>query len=166
MQEPLEKRPRALVVGVGDDLLGRADLDELPFIHEVDAVSCLAGECHLMGDHDHRAALVGEALHHLEHLANKRRVQRACRFVEQQHLGLHREGPGDGHALPLTAGQAGRIFVALLPQPDLGQVRLGQFGRLFLVHPLQMDRRLDDVPDHGQMRKEVELLEQHPGPQT
>jgi hypothetical protein len=42
-------------------------------------------------------------------------------FVHEQQLGPRGEGPGDGHALLLAAGQARRI-VALAPgQPHFGQ---------------------------------------------
>ena len=39
------------------------------------------------------------------------RVERAERLVEQQHLGLDRERPGERHALALAAGELRRIAV-------------------------------------------------------
>ena len=81
-------------------------------------------------------------------------------------FGLHRQRPGDRHALPLPARQPRRVLVALLAQADLVEVLLGRRDRLFLVHPLDVHRRLDEVADDGQMREEVELLEHHPGPQS
>ena len=39
------------------------------------------------------------------------RVERAERLVEQQHLGLDRERPGERHALPLAARELGRVAV-------------------------------------------------------
>ena len=102
------------VLRVVDDLLRRADLDEHALLDEVDAVGRLAGERHLVGDHDHRRALVGQLLHHVDHLADERRVEGRRRLVEQQHLGLHRQRPGDGHALLLAARQARRVLVALV----------------------------------------------------
>ena len=40
------------------------------------------------------------------------RVERAERLVEQQHLGLGREGAGERHALPLATGELCRVPVA------------------------------------------------------
>ena len=42
------------------------------------------------------------------------RVERPERLVEQQHLGLDRERPGQRHALPLAARQLGRVAVGEL----------------------------------------------------
>ena len=41
----------------------------------------------------------------LMHLGRHPRVERAGRLVEQNRLGLHRQRPGDGHALLLAAGK-------------------------------------------------------------
>ena len=42
------------------------------------------------------------------------RVEGAERLVEQQHLGLDRERPGERHALALAARQLGRVAVGEL----------------------------------------------------
>ena len=55
------------------------------------------------------------------------------RLVEEEHLRLHAQGPGDGHALLLAAGQAGRVFVLLVAQPDLLEVLVGGRDRLGLA---------------------------------
>ena len=59
-----------------------------------------------MGDEDERDADV--ALDRLEldlHLLAQLEVEGAERLVEQQHLGLVDEGPGQGDPLPLAAGE-------------------------------------------------------------
>ena len=154
-----------VVLRVVDDLLGRADLDEHALLDEVDAVRGLAGERHLVGDHDHRRALVGQLLHDVEHLADERRVEGRRGLVEQQDLGLHRERPGDRDALLLAAGQARRVLVALLGQAHLVEVLLGRRDRLRPGHALHADGPLDQVVDDLEVREQVELLEHHLGAQ-
>ena len=46
-------------------------------------------------------------------------------LVEEEHLGLHAEGPGDGRPLLLAAGQARRVLVALVDHLDLLEEPLG-----------------------------------------
>ena len=58
------------------------------------------------------------------------RVERARDLVEEHHAGLHRERPDDGDALLLTAGEPVGILVALLPQPDPIEERVGAVDRL------------------------------------
>src|SRR3954452_4294978 len=53
--------PAAL--GVGEEFLGGRVLDDLAVSHEYNAVGGLAGETHLVGDHDHGHALLGELDH-------------------------------------------------------------------------------------------------------
>ncbi|MNG17487.1 hypothetical protein D3C84_1014770 [compost metagenome] len=58
-----------------------------------------------MGDEDEGDA--GFFLHALEfdlHFLAQLEVQRRQRLVEQQHLGLRRQGPGQRHALLLATG--------------------------------------------------------------
>ena len=45
----------------------------------------------------------GERRHHRQHFVDHLGVQRAGGLVEQHDLGVHREGPGDGDTLLLTA---------------------------------------------------------------
>src|SRR6476620_10109511 len=94
----------AVALGVGEELLRRADLDDLAVGHEDDAVGGLAGEAHLVGHDDHRHALLGEADHDVEDLVDHLGVEGRRRLVEEHDLGPHRERARDGHALLLTAG--------------------------------------------------------------
>ena len=98
---------------------GRALLDDDAGIHEDDAVGDLAGEAHLVGDHDHRHAALGEVAHDLEHLADQLRVERARRLVEEHQLGVHGEGPGDGDALLLATGELRGVGGRLVAQAHL-----------------------------------------------
>ena len=80
--------------------------------------------CHLVGDHDHRRAFVGNCFHDREDLADKLRVERARRLIEQEHLGVHGQGTRDGHPLLLTARQARWVLIPLVEHLDLVQVSL------------------------------------------
>ncbi|MEJ7695545.1 MAG: hypothetical protein WKF78_02570 [Candidatus Limnocylindrales bacterium] len=60
-----------LVLRIRDHVLRGTDLGEFAVAHEIDPIGRLAGEGHLVGDHDHRPTFVGQALHHLEDLAHE-----------------------------------------------------------------------------------------------
>ena len=86
------------------------------------------------------------------------------RLVEEHHVGVHRQRPGDRHALLLAAGEVRRVGVHLVGQPDLLQVPAGDLDGLGLaapVHPLLGD---GEVAQHGQVREQVERLEHHADP--
>jgi twitching motility protein PilT len=65
----------------------RALLDHDAVVHEHDPVGDLAGEAHLVGDHHHRHALLGEVAHDGEHLADQLGVEGGGGLVEQHHVG-------------------------------------------------------------------------------
>ncbi|MCY1432181.1 hypothetical protein D9M71_481710 [compost metagenome] len=114
-----------------------------------------------MGHADHGHAFHGQGLHHVEHLADHFRVERRGRLVEQHHLRLHAQRTGDGHALLLAAGQARGVFLGLLTDADLGQQRprlLLTLGLAALAHDLL---RQAEVFQHGHVREQVEVLEDH-----
>ena len=53
-----------------------------------------------------------------EHLADQLRVEGAGDLVEQHHVRVHAQRPGDGHALLLAARQADRVLVGLVAHAD------------------------------------------------
>ncbi len=67
----------------------------------------------------------------------------------------------DRHALLLAAGEARRIFVGLVG--DLHALEIAHRQRLgvALRHVPHPDRRQRAVLDHGEMRKQIELLKHH-----
>src|SRR5438445_2872761 len=160
---PGEEVPGALVARVVEELGRGAGLDEHPLVDEVDPIGGLPGEGHLVGHDDHRRALVGQLLHHLQDLADQRRVESRRRLVEEEDPRLHRERPGDRDPLLLAARQAPWVLVALLRQADFREVLLRRRDRIGPGDALDPDRRLDQVVDHVEMRKQVELLEDHLG---
>ena len=56
--------------------------------------------------------------------ATRQGIERAERFVQQQHLRLHRQGARDGNALAHTAGKLRRQLVGRVVQPHERQRRL------------------------------------------
>ena len=55
----------------------------------------------------------------LEHLADELGVEGRGRLVEEHQLGVHRQGPGDGHALLLAAGELRGVGRRLVAEADL-----------------------------------------------
>jgi hypothetical protein len=87
-----------------EEFLRHVRLDDLPAIHEHDAVGHLAGEAHFVAHHQHGHAVLGETDHGVEHLLDHFRVERGGRLVEQHDFRVHAESARDGHALLLAAG--------------------------------------------------------------
>ena len=70
-----------------------------------------------MGDEHHGIPLGVELLEEAQHLPAGAGVQGAGGLVGQDHRGVARQRPGDGHPLLLAAGElAGQVF-ALVRQP-------------------------------------------------
>ena len=137
-------------------------LDDAPVGHEHDAVGGGAREAHLVGDHDHRHAALGEVDHDVEDLLDHLGVEGGGGLVEEHHLGLHRERAGDGDPLLLAAGELGGVLAGLVADPDpveqLLRARLG----VGLLDPADLDRPERDVLEDRLVREEVEALEDHP----
>ena len=57
-----EEALEAFALGVVEEVGGRAGLDDFAFVHEDDLVGDLAGEAHLVGDHQHGHAALGRGL--------------------------------------------------------------------------------------------------------
>ncbi len=111
------------VPGRIEDLLGRAGFEDTAVPEDVDGVGHPSGEVHRVRDDEHRLAVPGQVAHHGQDLAGHARVERAGGFVEEDDLGLHREGPGDGDPLLLAAGKLARPGLELVGQPDPFQQR-------------------------------------------
>jgi hypothetical protein len=142
-----------------EELLRRGLLQDRPEVHEDDPVGDLPGEPHFVRDHDHRHPGDRKILHDLENLADHLGVEGRCRLVEEHDLRVHRQPPGDRHALLLAAGELGRVGVPLLGQADTLEERERLFLRLLpaLVADLHGSQR--DVLEDREVRVEVELLE-------
>src|SRR5699024_5795557 len=82
-------------------------------------------------------------------------------LVEEHQLGVHRECPGDGDALLLPAGELRGVVVGAVRQAHpLQQLARGRLRR-GLRQAAHLDRGLHHVAERGEMREEVEALEDH-----
>ena len=147
---------------VREDVLGRAHLDDLALVDEHQSVGGRLGETHLVGDHHHGHALRGQLEHDVEHLLDHLGIEGRRRLVEEHHLWVHGQRPGDRHPLLLATRQLPRVGVSLLRDPHPGQLAGGDLGRLGPAAAADLALRQRDVLEDRQVREEVELLEHHP----
>src|SRR5205085_11201589 len=103
----------------------------------------------------------GKLDHDIEDLLDHLRVERRGRLVEQHDLRLHAQRARDSDALLLTAGKLAGILVRLLRDAHPLEVEAGSLLGLLLRQFAHPDRSEGQVFQHGQMRKQIELLEYH-----
>ena len=97
------------VVGVEIDLFRVADLDDSAFAHHRDLVRKGQRLDPVVGHIDRGDLQLGEkTAQFLARLFPELGVEVAQRFVEENHLGLGHQGPGQGDALLLAAAQLRR----------------------------------------------------------
>src|SRR6266702_7823409 len=70
LQHLLQERPGSRFLGVGQHLARVAALDRHSLVHEQHVLGDLAGETHLVRDHEHGHALARQIAHHRQHLAD------------------------------------------------------------------------------------------------
>jgi hypothetical protein len=100
-----ERGPRPLV-----DLQRGADLLDAAVVEDRDAIAHRQRLFLVVGDVDERDACLALDPQQLKlHLLAELEVECAKRLVEQQHLGLVHDRPGQGDALPLAAGELGGL---------------------------------------------------------
>ena len=154
----------ALLLRAQEHVVRRPLLDDDALIHEDHAVGDLAREAHLVGDHDHGGALLGEIAHHTEDLTHQLGVERRRGLIEEHQFRLHRQGTRDGDTLLLPAGELRRIIPGPIGEADHLQQFEGLLLDLRLGHPFHLHRRFHHVFQRRHMREEVEPLEDHPDP--
>jgi hypothetical protein len=96
------------------------------------------------------------------HVVAQLRIEVGERLVEEEHLGLHHEGAGQGHALLLAAGELARIALAVAFQPHEPQ-RLLDAGRGLGLRDLSHLEPEGHVLGHRHVREERVTLEHHAG---
>jgi hypothetical protein len=145
------------------DILGRPGLLDAAAVHDHDAIRHLQGFLLIMGDEDGCHMDLGVKIAQpapqlLAHLG----IERAERFVEQQHARLDRERPGEGDPLTLSAGEL--AWIALRDPAELNKIeqpldaranlRLGQ--AIFAGTRAQAE---SDVFKHGHVAEQRIVLE-------
>ena len=99
-----EEAVHGRVGGVVVDLVRGADLGDAALVEHRDPVSDLQGFFLVVGDENAGDAhLVVQFPQPAPQFAPHLGIQRAEGFVQQQHLGFDRQGPGQGDALALAA---------------------------------------------------------------
>jgi hypothetical protein len=145
-----------------EHLLRRGLFDDPAVVEHQDAVRHVTGEAHGVGDAEHgHVAAAGDVPQHVEDFGGQFRIEGGRDLVQQQDVGLHRQGTGDGDSLLLAAGELGRIRVRLVGKTD--QVEQGSGLLLGFVPGLaqDVDRGLGHVAQYAHVGEQVELLEDH-----
>jgi hypothetical protein len=84
----------------------RPPLDDGPLAHDDDLLGELPHDRQVVADEQVTdAGRVPDVGKQVQHLRLDRHVERGDRLIEDQHLRLGGERPGDRHPLPLPAGQ-------------------------------------------------------------
>ena len=108
----LEQPDRVRVVGLREERLGRAALDDAPGVHDEDAPAHAGHHAEVVGDHDDRGlVLARELLEQAQDLRLDGHVERGGRLVGQQQLGIARESDGDHDALAHAAAELVRVVL-------------------------------------------------------
>ena len=147
-----------------EDVCGHALLHDPALVHEDDAIADVPCEVHLVRDDEHGHARAGEVAHDDEHLADELRVERRGDLVEEHDVRVHHQRPRDRDPLLLAAGELMRVLVGLLLEPDHGQQLVRARLGVAPAHLQDAARGERQVVHRGQVREEVELLEDDPDP--
>src|SRR5918999_1077995 len=158
-ERPPQEALRSLLSRTIEDVQRFALLDDSSLVHEDQAVADLPRKLHLVRDDEHRHPVAGQVAHDDEHLAHELGVERGGDLVEEHHVRVHHQRPGDRDPLLLTAGELVRVLPLLLRQPDARQQLAGASLGLVALELADTPHREGEVVDHPQVREEVELLE-------
>ena len=152
---------QALALRMLKYILGRTFFNELTVSHEQHAVADLTGKAHLVGNDDHRHALVGKLLHNVENLADHFGVECTRRLVKEHNVRLHAQRAHDGDTLFLAAGELAGIRIGAVGKAYACE-KLHSLGfRVLLAFSEKLHRRKGHISEQCHMRKEVEVLENH-----
>ncbi len=155
------------MVRPGEDLCGRAALDDLARGHHADPLGHVAHDRQIVGDQQEgHAEPVAQLAHQIEDLRLDRHVERGRRLVGDQDVGFVGDRHRDHHALALAARELVRIGVepALgVAQADQVQQFEGASARRRGRHVLVDQERLGDLLFQRVQRVERghRLLEDH-----
>src|SRR5438445_9839847 len=157
----LDEASEMVGLRTAENLLGSALLFDHALPKEDYMARYITSELHLMRNKDHCALLAGQISDHGQNLANQFGVQCGGWLIEKHRKRLNSQGPGDSGTLLLPARHEGWIGVTLFVKSYPFQNRLGFCYRLILRNPQHMNRRLDDILEHGHMLPKIEALKDH-----
>src|SRR6202171_244081 len=161
MRHAAQEVLRAFLLRRAQHVARNALLDDLAPVDENHSVRHFACETHLVGDHDHRHAIVREHAHDREHFADQLGVEPGRGFVEQDCLGTHRQRPRDRHALLLATGKPVWIVIFLAGKADSRQQCARALARLGTRLAFYVNRTLDHVLGRRAVREKIESLKHH-----
>src|SRR5262245_21050918 len=140
---------------------GRARLDDLPLVHEDDAVGGFTGKPQFVAydQHGHAAGL--EVAQYGEHGADEFRIERRGRLVEQHDFRTQRKGASDGDALLLATRQLIRVARCLVGEANLCECAEADCFSLSARLLQHLAERQRDVPQRCHVRVKIEGLEYH-----
>lgn len=145
--------------GLSVDLFGRADLHDLPPIHDDDSVAHGEGFGLIVGDEEHRdVELPLQLLDLAPHTGSKIRVEIRERFVEEEEFRIGGESPREGDPLLLSAAQLMDRTVAVSLQADGGKVFFRRTERLFLRQLSEVSNAVGNIFQDRVMGKEGIVL--------
>src|SRR5581483_11505311 len=160
-----EQRRGVGVERLGEKLARLGQLDDLPHVHDRDAVADVLDHAQVVGDEEVGQA---ESLLQLEHqvqdLRLHRDVQRRDRLVGDDQPRLERERAGDADALALAAGEGVREAAHELgPQSDQAQELGDPLDPLSsAADPVDQERLADDLQErHAWVQRRERVLEDH-----
>jgi hypothetical protein len=145
------------------------NLDNLAEVHHRDPVSDNACSSEVVGNEHHgHSEFPPHATEQIEHGRGQGNVERASRFVTKEHLGWHRDGPGECGSLTLAARELACLGMGnLLGQTDKCEGLPGTHGALGSGDTFASEPVANHLPDRqpgGQRCSSI--LEDHLGPTT
>ncbi len=136
-----EERHDELVGGAVVHVAGDADLLDPALVQHRDPVGDVERLLLVVGDqHGGHVHLVVQAPQPRPQVLTHLGVERTERLVEQQHLGVDRQGAGQRHALPLTTGELRGVAGLEAASPTTSSssstlALISAFGRLRIFSP-------------------------------
>src|SRR5262245_7774696 len=103
VQNLAEEKLCALMLRMREELLWDIDLDDLPLVHEHNAICYLARKAHFVAYHQHRHAVMGKLHHCIENLLHHLWIEGRRRLIEQHDFRVHAESARDRDPLLLSA---------------------------------------------------------------
>ena len=153
--------------GASENLGDCAGFDDFPLLHDGDVVGEAADDAEVVGDEQHRHAVLGlQVFQEREDLRLHRDVERRRRLVGDEQVGAVCKRHGDHHPLALAAGELMRIGAEPaggIAQPDLAeQLQCPRAAPGLAAHAVRL-KDLADLPLDRVQRVERghRLLEDH-----
>jgi hypothetical protein len=162
-----QERLRVWVLRPGEDLLGRAHLDDLAEVHHRDPVAHVAGDGEVVRDveirHPELACEPGHQLHDRDANAH---VEHRGRLVGDDEARVHDQRAGDRHPLTLSTRELVRVAEEeVLRRHEADEAEEGEDASFSLghrAHLLDHHRLADGVEDRAaRVHRLVRVLEDH-----